>query len=252
VVRSQLAIHQLLERQKMSTHGHVVFYEMNGKRPIRPINCYTWHDGHREEAVADLLNLPFKIFSKQKDAYIRANSTDLSRRDISGLAEGYWVYDQNMKFKLREAKNNLCNREDIYNDWLATIPLQTCSLAYATWFCQNRFNRWNVVPSVKWCTYPGPDVKIYCTSSRINSYTIEIVFSEEDKDYADESEIEYLEKITELNSLIPNQFFTFKNASSINCHYQLFRKENTIQIVVPFDSIWCELFWKDVEILKGS
>lgn len=237
----------------MATHGHVVFYEMNGSRPVRPIHCYTWHDGHRMEAINDLLDLPFKIFNKQKNASLRAYSTP---EDLSGVAEGYWVYDQHMEFALSYIEENKLfqrkpwDRAHVYDNWFAMIPLQTCSLSYATWFCQTRFNRWNVVPNVKWCSYPGPDMKVYCTSGRMNGYTIEIDF-EKDKEYADESEKILTDKIAALNALLPNPTFDFTSRNGqeivINCHYQLSRDENTLRIVVPFDPIWCELFWKDVD-----
>lgn len=234
----------------MSTHGHITFYELNGSKRVRPIHCYTWHDGHKSEAIKDLLRLPINIFKKQREASRKASNTP---EDLSGIAEGYWVYNQMMEFALRAfftkpiqyQKRNPWTRESVYHHWDAMIPLQTCSLAYATWFCHQRFNRWNVVPNLKWCSYPGQDVNVVCTEGRLNGYTLEIPF-ENDAEYADETFEEISELLKTFNSLLPEAAIKIADWPEINCHYRLARTGNTLRIAVPFDVIFCELFWKDV------
>lgn len=235
----------------MATHGHVTFYELSGGKRIRPIHCYTWHDGHKSEAINDLLHLPINIFKKQREA---SRKTSADPEDMSGVAEGYWVYNQMMEFALRSffekpspyQRRQPWTRESVYGHWQSMIPLQTCSLSYATWFCQQRFNRWNVVPNLKWCSYPGPDIKVLCTDGRLNGYTLEIPF-ENDTEYADETFENINEHIKSLNSLLPDETIQIGNLPTINCHYRLARDGNTIRVAVPFDVIYCELFWKDVD-----
>lgn len=232
----------------MSTHGHVTFYEPNKTRPIQ---CYTWHDGHTTEAIGDLISLPFRIFNKQKAA-----SADWAQNKDDGIKEGYWVYNQTLYFAMRYfldkelpllRKTTPWTHEEVYDSWVSMIPLQTCSLAFATWFCQQRFNRWNVVPNKSWCSYPGPDFIVLSTDKRINSYTI---VYEADKDYIQEIEEEFKEKIAEKNALLPLSEFIWKNErieEIIPCHITLNRIGNEFQIHVPFDAIFCELFWQDVD-----
>lgn len=246
----------------MATHGHVLFVEQDGGKRKRPINCYTWHDGHTREAIYDLLHLPFSIFTKQRDAYRKAHSNP---EDLSGLKEGYWVYDQHLGFALRAFTERPTKYRQprgpwthnyVYDNWLSLIPLQTCHLSYAGWFCQNRFNRWTIVPNKKWCSYPGPDITVVCTHGRLNGYTIEYDMGE-DTEYADEVEANFIEHIAALNSHLPHETFLFEDedpfgrnkrpAVEIRCHYKLTRTNNLFHIIVPFDAIFCELLWKDIE-----
>jgi len=240
----------------MSSPGHITFFEQKGRKRIRPIHCYTWHDGLLEEAINDLIRLPFVIFNEQREACIKYNDI---KSDDSGLRKGYWVYRHFFESAMKHGiKNNISNtyenaytykpltHEDIYNDWVSMIPLQSGPISFANWFCQMRFNRWNVVPNTSWCSFSGPIATVIATAERFNSYIIECTKSDS-HDIVKRLEL----YISNLNKNILNENFEIhKNNSSINinCHCRLTECDDIVRIIVPFDAIYCELFWQDVQL----
>lgn len=240
------------------THGQVTFFDSEGKNPIY---CYAYHDGHEPAAIEDLLQLPLRIFQKQKSAHQKAYSEP---EDLSGLKECYWVYDQHMEFavdfitdqwsyKAKNGMNKPDTKQDLYNSWLAGIPFDTNQLAVANWFCQQQFNRWNVVPK-SWCSYPNKNIRVRCNGGRLGGYLIRwnLEAYESEPEQITDLEEKFRDFVAKLNKKLPDSEFQlnrrFENEPvTINCHYKFRRKENIFYFTVPFDCVYLELFWQDVE-----
>lgn len=220
------------------THGHIVFYDWDGENRTDPINCHTYHDGFSQEAIDDLLDLPFDIFKKQKKAWENYWSIP---QDTEMLRRGYWFYNMQMDFLIRDYYENSKKktREEVYKSWISMIPLRSGTLAFAQWFCAYRFNCWGIEAQEQEST----NFNVLCTNERLNSYTIE--FNMEDFYDDDEEAIqEYIESLTEqinkINKLIPNE-------KMHDCHCSITRIGNMLMIRVPFDAIFCELLWQDYQ-----
>lgn len=141
----------------MSTHGRMTIKDSYSKKKI---HLYAWHDGHTNEALEMLIKLPFTLFqaSKNRHELSKDVKTKEQAEKLGKAIDGPWFYDV---FK-RVGKDRPATRQSIGSGWRSMNAMELTGIGLANWVVWHRFDHWNVIPNLKYASYPGdnPDILI--------------------------------------------------------------------------------------------
>lgn len=239
------------------THGRLLV--RGGHADSGDIHLYTWHDGHTSEALSDWLRLAEYIFSISKENHRRLILDD--HPPSSKVIGGNWFYHawieeilrhmlaikprhKTLKQRLLRWKKTF-SRNNLRSKWSAMIPLQTSAISFANWFVWLQFNKWCIVPSLEWCSYPGdqPDITIDVdeeAEDRLVGYTLSFPPEEEGGSLLERIESE----VEEINKRIVTPAAKVKISNSRNLSEN--KKGLALPtIYVPFDEMIVEYLFLD-------
>ena len=207
------------------THGQMQV--MNCDRTEK-VDLYTWHDGHLFDAVELLVELPFLIFDVAKK--------EQTSRKKGDVVSGHWFYSVYIN-SLEESF------EDLEESFESLIPLQLSVISLANWLVWSRMDKWHVIPSLEWASYPRetPDVSIEVMDERIGSYS----FIFRDEDYK-KKEVE--ERVTKILEPYNKRIKLEKNKVTVDFYDAWPDVDGRIN--VPFHGIVMDLLYQDMEKAK--
>lgn len=221
------------------THGHILVTLKGGKKKDN-LELYTWHDGHTNEAIEDLITLPQYILEYAKFQTQMFNSPNIPRTKFfeAHHYHGHWFYQHFMYFYVVGAKADFPERslEAYKADWENSRQLEFCMPSVANWMTWIRFDRWTIVPNREWCSYPSDPADIIVEVDEAEGgYLIQPVKMD---DYFDEWLAE-TNIIEEINSQVP-EFGKI----------EIREKKGQWAIWVPFMEILKGLMWNEIQLAK--
>ena len=214
----------------MTTHGRILVRQADDHK--QEINVYAWHDGHFEEAVELLVNLPKTIFDFAKESHF---AWALEGKKVHGP----WFYDVSVRHSDKHD-----TKDYLIQDWRNFLGLEMHATSVSNWITFVNFNHWTVVPSVEWCTY----YEDYHIIVDVDNHGYKLSFphwedhccddEEDEDDEDDEDDGPDLKSIVDgANELI----------SDSDCYIQLNDKE----IYVPFSKIVVNFLWEDLQKINA-
>lgn len=113
------------------THGHIAIEYRDGSK----INLITWHDGHKEEILYDLILIPLVLFLWSKNTWQRYVKNDV----VIGPENGPIFMRVFM-----DNKHKYTSLEDVKCAWEAACFLEMNEEILSSWISSLHFNRWYV------------------------------------------------------------------------------------------------------------
>lgn len=212
----------------MSTHGRILF-KNDPALSSDKLNVYAWSNGQKTIAINDLLSMPHTIF---KLAKLHAENN---------LIPGHWFYRSFMQYANKEKYN----KQSLYELWQILLPVEIHLAGIVNWFTSLHFDRWTVVPNLKYCTYPGnPDLIVeLCTFGEglETNYCI-IIDNEEAPGFNLKTELDDL--VSNLNGLIRPGEQVWGNPKIVPINDNM---ANQFGYMVPIEQILFELMWQEIE-----
>lgn len=214
---------------------------MNGSRKV---NLYTWHDGYFSDAIKTLMGLPLYLFNAAKHSaeYIQSLRSPDGRLPEDSNIRGTirtnapWFYD----IMIGNRHEGYESREDVALHWKAMLPMECCDICLANWISWRHFDRWTIVPNLKWCPYPGPDIIIMAERGEY-SFGTSPKCDHDDGAYLEEGMEEFTADVEKLNEGM---------SESAKIRLEKVNKKHFPRVVVPFDEIMIDLMWKDIQERK--